>query len=54
MAKKLFNCSTWTKDKKSTISIKSISFANAYLKDSLNHLECGKISKIEVDYSSEK
>ena len=50
--KKFFNCSTWAKDKKHTISWESSSMAIAYMKDSLRHLEEGKVSKIEVNHST--
>ena len=55
MAKKMFNVNTWTKTrgKDKTISWTSPTLAIAYLKDTIRHMEEGKVTKLEVFYAEE-
>jgi hypothetical protein len=55
MAKKMFNVNTWTKTggKDKTISWTQKTSAIAYLKDTIRHMEEGKVTKLEVFYAEE-
>ena len=51
----MFNVNTWTKTrgKDKTISWTSPTLAIAYLKDTIRHMEEGKVTKLEVFYAEE-
>ena len=55
MAKKMFNVNTWTKagGKGKTVSWTTQTSAIAYLKDTIRHMEEGKVTKLEVFYAEE-